>query len=193
MARHLPTPSRTGAPTAPGRLPWAGRRRLAPLLLLALLLPAACAGSADTPPAGGDAAVDADSGGDAPAAGQPDPVPACPFTAEQASELAGLALTDQGNCLFGDGRGVASLTITMASRLAGEATWDYQHDQAGKRFERVTDVDRGVRAYVAAKDIEGEAVMITDKGSYTVTMSSFSIDVAGYEQRLRRLLEAIPS
>ncbi|MBY8875660.1 hypothetical protein K7640_27905 [Micromonospora sp. PLK6-60] len=189
MARHPLAPARTGAPTAHGRVPWTARRRLAPLLLLALLVPAACAGPTDTPAGDRDAAVDSDGGGDAPAA----PPPACPFTAEQASELAGLALTDQGNCLFGDGRGVASLTITTASRLAGEATWDYQHEQAGKRYERVTDVDRGVRAYVAAKDIEGEAVMITEKGSYTVTMSSFSTDVAGYEQRLRRLLEAIPS
>ncbi|MFU8871659.1 hypothetical protein [Micromonospora sp. SL4-19] len=156
--------------------------------MLTLLASAACDRSTD--PAGGD--IGADAGSDAGAAGLGnDSVPACPFTAAQVSDLLGQPMKDEGNCLFGDGKGVASLTITMASQTAGAMTYDYQHDQAGQRFDRVVDLDQGDRAYVAAKDIEGEAVVVSPKGSYTVTMSSFSVDTGTYERKLRALLDAI--
>ncbi|MCW3816063.1 hypothetical protein ONA91_16600 [Micromonospora sp. DR5-3] len=188
MARHLFAPDRPGAPRSRAR---AARGRLLPLLLLALLVPAACDSSTGSPASEG---ADAGSGVDA---GSDDlgklggSVPGCPFTADRVSELLGQSLKDEGNCVFGDGKGVASLTITMASEFAGATTYDYQHEQAGQQYEKV--VDLGDRSYLAAKDIAAEAVVVGPKGSYTLIMSSFSMDVAGYEQKLRRLLDALPA
>ena len=158
------------------------------LLMLALLAPAACDGSSG--PAD-QAGADAGSGTDPGSGTGNDSVPSCPFTAAQVSDLLGQPMTDEGNCLFGDGKGVASLTITMASQTAGATTYDYQHDQAGKIYDKVVDLDHGDRSYVAAKDIEGQAVVVSPKGSYTLTMSSFGMDVGTYEQKLRALLDAI--
>ncbi|MFG1656399.1 hypothetical protein ACGFIY_07720 [Micromonospora chersina] len=191
MARHTLPPARTGARPRTAR---AARLGLPPLLLLALLGSAAC-DAGDTPAAGppgvnADAAEDDTSGGDDAANSVRPP---CPFTATQVSELLGQPMKDEGNCAFGDGKGVASLTVTTASTLAGEATFDYEHEQAGKRYERVVDLDLGDQSYLAAKDVAGEAVLISDKGSYTLTLSSIGADVAGYEQTLRRLLDAIPA
>ncbi|MFC0032292.1 hypothetical protein ACFFMM_22490 [Micromonospora chaiyaphumensis] len=194
MARHTLPPARTGARPRTVR---AARLGVLPLLLLALLGPAACDDAGDTPtagPAGVDAGAGDDTTGGDDAADLAGGVrPPCPFTAAQVSDLLGQPMKDQGNCLFGDGKGVASLTVTTSSTMAGKATFDYQHEQAGKQYERVVDLDRGDQSYLAAKDVAGEAVLISGKGSYTLTLSSIGTDVAGYEQTLRRLLDAIPA
>ncbi|WP_198347949.1 hypothetical protein [Plantactinospora sp. KBS50] len=88
-------------------------------------------------------------------------------------------------------QGVASLSITTSSKLAGEATYDYQRQQADPQYDRVIDLEAGDRAYLAAKDIRAEAVLISDQGAYTVTMSSFSFDLDRYERTLRAILDKI--
>ncbi|MFE9206336.1 hypothetical protein [Micromonospora sp. NPDC007230] len=192
MARHLFASLRPAwRPAAPRSRARAARgRRLLPLLLLALLVPTACDNSTGSSASdGADAGAGLDAGSDdlGKLSGS---VPTCPFTADRVSELLGKPMKDQGNCAFGDGNGVASLTITMASEFAGATTYDYQHEQAGKQYDKV--VDLGDRSYLAAKDIAGEAVVVSPKGSYTMIMSSFSMDIATYEQKLRQLLDALP-
>ncbi|MFG1739048.1 hypothetical protein ACGFLT_13560 [Micromonospora chalcea] len=183
MATDALTPARTA------RL---HRARLAlPLVLLALLAPAGCdaAGGDPLDPTAADVAEDAD-----PDAGAMGGVkPPCPFTAAQVSEIVGQSMRDDGNCLFGDGKGVASLAVTTASPAAGKMTYEYQYDQAGKQYEKVVDLDRGEQGYLAVKDISGEAVLIDGKGTYTVTISSFGGGTAGNEKILRRALDAIPA
>jgi hypothetical protein len=166
------------------------RRVIAPVLFLVLLAAAGCGGTTAGSPgadAGAGGAADAEAG----VGGAGDTVPGCPFTATQVSDIIGQPMTDEGNCLFGDGKGVASLTITVSSKTAGATTFAYQRDRAEKVYDRVTDSNKGDKAYVAAKDIEAEAVVVSDKGSYTLIMSSFSTDPAAYEQTLRKLLDAI--
>jgi hypothetical protein len=161
------------------------RHALCPILLLAVLAVSACGGGS---PAGENPAdtdlADLTNLGTA--------VPPCPFTVEKVSEVIGQSMTDDGDCLFGDGKGVASLTVTMASELAGSATYDYQRKQAGERFERVTDAKKGDKGYLGVKGIEGEAVVLSEKGAYTLTPTSFSKDSAWYEQTLHKLLETVP-
>ncbi|SCL16476.1 hypothetical protein GA0070616_1026 [Micromonospora nigra] len=160
-------------------------RRLLVPAVVALLGVTGC-GSSGTAPAPDRAETETQS--DAVAAGPPP----CPFTAEQVSTLVGQPMVDEGRCLFTDGAGVASLTVTTASTIAGNGTFAYQREQAGKRYDRVDDLDQGDMAYVAVKDIEGEAVLVDGTGAYTLTMSSFTrLDPAGYDQVLRRLLDAI--
>jgi len=167
-------------------------------LAAALLAPTACSaidgsGTTDSSANGGIEGVDdsvTDGDGDTEAQGSA-VAPPCPFTAEQVSDLVGQSMEDQGNCLFGDGKGVASLTITMASATAGEVTYDYQRDQAGKTYANVSDLGKGTKSYLAIKDIGAEAVLISDQGAYTVTMSSFSFDTAQYDQTMRALIDAI--
>ncbi|MEU5903389.1 hypothetical protein [Micromonospora sp. NPDC047527] len=173
------------------------RRLIAPLWCSLLLLPLVACGPDDTgsadPAAGAGVGVDAEGDGDG---ALPDaPRPACPFSAAQVTDLVGQPMEDQGNCLFGDGKGVASLTITVASPLAGESTYAYQRQQATQIYREVKDVDKGRKAYLAVKDIEGEAVVVSDKGSYTVILSSFqaiSASPGGYEPTLRKVLDALP-
>jgi hypothetical protein len=98
-----------------------------------------------------------------------------------------------GNCLFRDGNGVAILTITLASEVAGQATYDYSREQAGKRFERVSDVDKGDQGYLATGGTEAEAVVISKAGAYTVQISSFHDDAGANEALLRKLVDAIPA
>lgn len=152
---------------------------LAPLVLLAALTLSAC-GETESPVEGGDVA------------GLGTTVPPCPFTAEKVTEVIGQSMKDDGNCLFGDGKGVASLTVTMASQAAGAITYDYQREQAGKRFERVAEARKGDKGYLGVKGVEGEAVVLSGKGAYTLTLSSFSKDTAWYEQTLRKLLDVVP-
>ncbi|MEH0931521.1 hypothetical protein [Micromonospora sp. CPCC 205558] len=172
------------------------RRLIAPLWCSLLLLPLVACGPDDNTgsAAGGDTdadvGIDAD-GGDVSAVERP----ACPFTAAQVSDLVDQSMKDEGSCLFGDGNGVAMFTITTASPTAGEATYDYQREQATQTYREVKDVDKGRKAYLAVKDIGGEAVVISDKGSYTVTLSSFQAIGAspgGYEPTLRKVLDALP-
>ncbi|TDC38614.1 hypothetical protein E1211_06750 [Micromonospora sp. 15K316] len=166
---------------------------IVPALCVAALVLAGCDSADPTDPDPGadiDAPID---GADVADGGDASP-PKCPFNAAQASELVGQPLVDQGNCLFGDGQGVAALTITTASRTAGEATYDYQRRQADQTYQKVTDLDQGGKGYVAVKDIEGQAVLIADAGTFTITMSSFQRlgGPDGYEQTLRRVIEALP-
>lgn len=185
MATDALTPARTA------RL---HRARLAlPLLLLALLAPAGCDSGGDMFDGGSADSAAGEDGGEPDAGAVDDVRPPCPFTAAQVSEIVGQAMRDDGNCLFGDGKGVASLAVTTASADAGKMTYDYQYDQAGKQYEKVVDLDRGERGYLAVKDIRGEAVLIEGKGTYTVTISSFGGGTAGNEQILRRTLDAIPA
>ncbi|MFI6781552.1 hypothetical protein [Micromonospora sp. NPDC050276] len=173
------------------------RRLIAPLWCALLVLPLVACGGDDTPEPTAGATADADSGadaggGDLPAAAPP---PSCPFTAAQVSDLVGQPMEDQGSCLFGDGKGVAALTVTTASTLAGDATYDYQREQAAKAYREVKDVDKGRKAYLAVKDIGGETVVVGDKGSYTVILSSFQqigASPGGYEPTLRKVLDALP-
>lgn len=162
------------------------RARFASVLLLLLLSAAACGGDSGDPSGGTGSEVDGS------VAGLGTSVPQCPFDAAKVSEVVGQPMTDQGDCLFGDGKGVASLTITRSSELAGSSTFDYQRQQADLLYDKVSDVQKGTKAYLAAKDIRGEAVLISKKGSYTIILSSFSFDVATYERTLRVLLDEIP-
>ncbi|MER7457889.1 hypothetical protein [Micromonospora sp. NPDC126480] len=168
-----------------------------------LILPALCAGvlmlagcdSAESPAPDAGSGVDVDAPADDTDAGAGAAPPACPFTAAQVSDLLGQPLTDQGNCLFGDGNGVASLNITTASRTAGETTYEYQREQATQTYREVTDLDGGGKGYLAVKDIGAEAVVISEAGTYTMTLSSFErlgSSPDGYRQALRRLLDALP-
>ncbi|MFF5180172.1 hypothetical protein ACFY2Q_19285 [Micromonospora sp. NPDC000316] len=167
------------------------RRLIAPLWCSLLLIPLVACGPddfGDADPAAG-AGVEVD--GDLPTGSRP----ACPFTAAQISDFVGQPMKDEGNCAFGDGKGVASVTITTASPLAGESTYAYQRKNAAEVYREVKDVDKGRKAYLAFKDIEGEAVVVSDKGSYTVILSSFeriSAKPGGYEPTLRAVLDALP-
>ncbi|MEV0267987.1 hypothetical protein AB0H43_04355 [Hamadaea sp. NPDC050747] len=159
-------------------------RVLTPVLLAAVLALSACgAGSA------GDGTGEGTELGDLTSANTE--TPGCPFTAKQVSEIIGQPMTDQGTCSFGDGKGVAGLTVTTASELAGGMTFDYQRDQAGKTYAKVVDLDHGDRGYLAVKDIQAEAVVVSSKGSYTLIMSSFSFDEAKYDSVLRKLLDVV--
>jgi hypothetical protein len=177
------------------------RRVVTSLLLVgALLAPAGCGGSEDA--GGGSAGIDSVAGDDGAVVGDDagagdgqgdlsDVRPECPFTADKVSEIIGRSMEDEGNCLFGDGKGVASLTVTVASAFAGEATYDYQRETAGKSFPKVSDIGKGKKSYLAIKDIEAEAALISDKGAYTLIMSSFSFDEAQYDKTMNALIDHI--
>ncbi|WP_020579954.1 hypothetical protein [Actinopolymorpha alba] len=140
---------------------------------------------------GGDAGTDDDLGGDLKGAAA-ETVPGCPFTAAQVSDFVGQPMKDEGNCLFGDGKGVGSVTITMGSQTSGAMTYGYARKQAGEIYEQVVDGDWGDQSYIGVKDIEGQAVVVSKTGSYTVTLSSLSFDPARYERTLRSILDALP-
>ncbi|MDO3705180.1 hypothetical protein Q3W71_26265 [Micromonospora sp. C28SCA-DRY-2] len=169
------------------------RRWIAPAALAVALALTGCGGS-DGPDGSPGAAEQVD-GGDGLVDGDPAAVerPSCPFTPERASDLVGRTMHADGNCLFRDDNGVAILTITLASEVAGQATYDYSREQAGKRFERVSDIDRGDQGYLAAGGTEAEAVVISQAGAYTVQISSFNDDAAANEALLRKLVDAIPA
>ncbi len=170
------------------------RRLILPALCAAALVLAGC-DSAESPGPDAGAGVDAEAPADGGDTGADAAPPACPFTAEQVSDLVGQPLVDKGSCLFGDGNGVATLTITTASRTAGETTYDYQRQQATETYREVTDLDGGGKGYLAVKDIGAEAVVVSDAGAYTVTLSSFErlgASPDGYRQALDRLLGALP-
>jgi hypothetical protein len=164
------------------------RAKSAPVALALLLAVTGCGSGSDNPPTGGHPNGDLPIGGDLNTT-----VPACPFTAQQVSQFVGQSMVDKGDCLFGDGKGVASVTITMSSQLAGSSTFDYKRKDADKRYDKAADVQKGDKAYVAAKELEGEAMLISKGGSYTLTLSSFDFDAAKYEQALRAMLYAIPT
>ncbi|MFC3502486.1 hypothetical protein ACFOOK_16125 [Micromonospora krabiensis] len=173
------------------------RRLIAPVVCSLLLFPLAACGADDggDAPSAGSPGVEADGDGDLAGAGVDTPAPPCPFTADKITELVGQSMVDQGSCSFGDGKGVALLTITTASRIAGEATYDYQRQQATSTYREVKDAGKGDKGYLATKDIGAEAVVISNAGSYTVTLSSFErLGAApdGYERTLRGLLDALP-
>ncbi|GAA1848704.1 hypothetical protein [Asanoa iriomotensis] len=167
------------------------RRVVTSLLLVgALLMPAGCGGSDDAGDSGVGVVAGDENVGDA-GAGLSDVKPECPFTADKVSEIIGQPMKDEGNCLFGDGKGVASLTVTVSSALAGETTYDYQRDTAGKSFPKVSDIGKGKKSYLAIKDIQAEAALISDKGAYTLIMSSFGFDEATYDKTMNTLIDTI--
>jgi len=160
------------------------RRVIAPLVLLAVLM----TGSACD---GGSAVDDLESGLDG---SSTETVPPCPFDAQKISALVGqtlVKLDDGSNCSFGDDRGVANVTVNPATKTAGALTYDYQRQRADDVYDVVKDVNLGEKAYIAAKPPNAEAQVVSDKGSYLVMMSSFEFDLAGYEQALRKILDAI--
>ncbi|SCG52171.1 hypothetical protein GA0070609_2629 [Micromonospora echinaurantiaca] len=169
------------------------RRWIAPVALVVVLALTGCGGSEE--PQGSPGAAEEVDGGDGVIEGDGAAVerPSCPFTPERASELVGRTMNADGNCLFRDGNGVAILTITLASEVAGQATYDYSREQAGKRFERVSEVDKGDQGYLATGGTEAEAVVISKAGAYTVQISSFHDDAAANEALLRKLVDAIPA
>ncbi|MER5455180.1 hypothetical protein ABT008_10365 [Micromonospora sp. NPDC002389] len=173
------------------------RRKIMPALCVAVLAFTGCSGGGTEAPPAPDtgAGADVDTDLDLPVDEADTARPPCPFDAAQISEFVGQPMVDQGTCSFGDGNGVAQLTVTTASRLAGESTYDYQRQQAGQIYTTVTEIGDGAKGYLAVKDIGAEAVVVGDGGSYTVTLSSFARLGArpdGYEQALRRLLDALP-
>lgn len=172
------------------------RRIAIPAAFLLLFGLAACGD--DKPAKSSSSDVDAGLGGDnsgnaGGGGGGGDKVPTCPFTAATISDLVGQKLVDEGPCFWGDGNGVASVTITMASKTAGSATYDYEHTTSKQTYTTVTDVDKGDHAFIAVKDIEGHAVVISDAGTFTVTMSSFEWEAGQYEQALRKILDTVAS
>ncbi|MFY1575371.1 hypothetical protein ACN26Z_10850 [Verrucosispora sp. WMMD703] len=162
------------------------RRLILPAVLAAALALTGCDSAEPAPPAAGPGA-DVETDLDVPADGA--------GTEAQISELIGQSMVDDGNCSFGDGKGVAALSVTTASQLAGETTYDYQRQQAEQTYQTVTDLDGDGKGYLAVKDIGAEAVLVGGAGSFTVTLSSFErlgAQPDGYEQALRRLLDALP-
>ncbi|MEN3302883.1 MAG: hypothetical protein V7633_4941 [Pseudonocardia sp.] len=118
--------------------------------------------------------------------------PVCPFTAEQVTELVGQPMVDQGSCLFGDGKGVATLTVGTSSATATEVTYDYSREQATKTYTKVHDIGQGHKGYLAYKELGAEAVVIGPKGGFTISMSSFErFDGASYEPVLEKVVDAL--
>ncbi|MEV4711208.1 hypothetical protein [Micromonospora sp. NPDC049374] len=170
------------------------RRLILPAVLAVAFALTGCDSAEPAPPAAGPGA-DVETDLDLPADGAGSEAPPCPFSAAQISELVGQSMVDDGNCSFGDGKGVAALSVTTASQLAGETTYDYQRQQAEQTYQTVTDLDGDGKGYLAVKDIGAEAVLVGGTGSFTVTLSSFErlgAQPDGYEQALRRLLDALP-
>jgi len=162
------------------------RRILGTTVLCIILLVSGGCGGDDASPDSGQA--DSQDGGDA---GQGTAVPECPLTADQVTDIIGQPMTDQSNCLFGDGKGVASLTITMASESTGAATLDTLRESAEGRYDSIEDLGGDGSGYVAVGELGGEAVSITQAGSFTLTMSSFErFDPSGYDETLRALVDA---
>jgi len=154
------------------------------MLCIVLLVLGGC-GVDDASPDSGQA--DSQDGGDA---GQGTAVPECPLTEDQVTDIIGQPMTDQSNCLFGDGKGVASLTITMASESTGAATLDTLRESAEGRYDSIEDLGGDGSGYVAVGELGGEAVSITEAGSFTLTMSSFErFDPSGYDETLRALVD----
>ncbi|MGD9985458.1 hypothetical protein [Pseudonocardia sp.] len=147
--------------------------------------------STDAPVAGGGA----DTGSDdtVVAGGAGSIAPACPFTAAQISSLVGQQMKDDGSCLFGDGKGVAQLSITTSSASTGEIMLDTLREQASGQYDEVSDLAGG-KGYVATKELGGEAVAVTGQGGYTITMSSFErFSKAGYGPVLNTIAAALPA
>jgi hypothetical protein len=156
------------------------------ILCIVLLFSSGCGGDDGTAPEPSQA--EAQDGDDA---GQGTAVPDCPFNEDQVTDIVGQPMTDQENCLFGDGKGVASLTITMASESTGAATLDTLRESAEGRYDSIEDLDVDGTGYVAVGELGGEAVAITEAGSYTLTLSNFErLDPAGYKETLRSLVDA---
>ena len=158
------------------------------MLCVVLLVSGGCGGDDASPPDSGQADSQDDGG-----AGQGAAVPECPLTEDQVTDIVGQPMTDQTNCLFGDGKGVASLTITMASESTGAATLDTLRESAEGRYDSIEDLGEG-SGYVAVGELGGEAVSVTQAGSFTLTMSSFErFDPSGYDETLRALVDAAVS
>lgn len=102
-------------------------------------------------------------------------------------------MVDSGNCLFGDGNGVAQIGIDAHSATAVDVTYDYSRDRATRVYDKVEDVSRGTKGYLAYSDVEAEAVVISPKGGFTITMSSFErFEGTGYQPVLRKVIDALP-
>ncbi|RTL66101.1 MAG: hypothetical protein EKK42_18275 [Pseudonocardiaceae bacterium] len=146
-------------------------------------------------PATGTAAGPADTGSQdtAFAGGAGSTAPACPFTAAQISSIVGQQMKDDGSCLFGDGKGVAQLSITTTSASTGEIMLDTLREQASGQYDEVSDLTGG-KGYVATKELGGEAVAVTGKGGYTITMSGFErFSKTGYGPVLNKIAAALPA
>jgi hypothetical protein len=121
------------------------------------------------------------------------PPPSCPFTAAQASKLAGQPLHEDGNCLFRGRDAVGIVEVHMASRGAGQTTFDYTRQLAKDRPMRVADLGVGDQSYLAVAELEAEAVVINRLGSYTILLGSLDAGEPGYERILRDMAAALPN
>jgi hypothetical protein len=127
--------------------------------------------------------------------GLPDvPVQACPFTAAQMTAMLGQPMTDSGGCLFGDGNGVAQVSIEVHSAASTEATYDYSRAQAQSQFQQVDSVESGDKGFVAYKDTACEAVVIKPRAGYTILMSNFDrFNGLQAQQPMRNIISALPN
>lgn len=164
--------------------------------MVALLALAGCGGDTETPaaePAPTRTSIEIPSGIETPLGKDFGTAPPCPFTAEQATRIAGKPFKQEADgCLFRGPNGVGSITVDTASRGAGEMTFDYKREQAEEASKNVSDLEAGDLSYLAVADLEGEAVVINAKGSYTIQISNISEEPSGNERILRELVAALP-
>jgi hypothetical protein len=194
-----------GQPTPPPRKKGGAGKILAILVVLVLALGGGgyflYRTLADKAPAGTSAApagatpTEEPDPGDGTVPGLPQtPVQACPFTSAQMSAMLGQPMTDSGDCLFGDGNGVAQVSIEVHSASSTEATYDYSRAQAQSQYLQIDDVESGDKGFVAYKNTGCEAVVIKPRAGYTVTMSNFEhLDGFQYEQPMRNIISALPN
>jgi hypothetical protein len=163
--------------------------------IVALLALAGCGGDTETPaaePAPTRTSIEIPLGIETPLGKDFGTAPPCPFTAEQATRIAGKPFKQEADgCLFRGPNGVGSITVNTASRGAGETTFEYNREQA-EASKNVSDLEAGDLAYLAVGDLDGEAVVINAKGSYTIQISNMSEEPSGYERILRELVAALP-
>ncbi|HYY12723.1 MAG TPA: hypothetical protein VE781_17430 [Kineosporiaceae bacterium] len=171
-------------------------------LLLAAVLPLTACGGSGSSAADGAAAKPAGAAGAAAAgtATTPDDEstafpsintqrPPCPFTAEQVTGIVGKAMRQDVECDF---RGPNGVGIVSVDRHASNYC-DIDRDQAVKLYKTVTDLPRGENAFIAARELEGEACVTATAGSFHVSISDFSSSPAETERLVRALVDAIPA
>jgi Tfp pilus assembly protein PilW len=107
--------------------------------------------------------------------------------------MIGQPMVDSGDCLFGDGRGVAQLAVSASSASSAEAVYETGRRSADNQYLQVDELDTGDKGYIAYKNTSAQAMVITPKGGFTITMSGFEQwDGFQYEQPIRNVISALP-